>query len=161
VTAVRFCPIDFERHAALCIEFRRDAFVCSFGSAGGADEVEHSGGTDGYLAWLRARQAEFPQGVVHAFAGSEVVGQLELARRGREARVHLFYAVPHLRGTGIGDALHDHAITTLTAAGAHDASLLVSPTNGRALRYYEKHGWVDGGPVPGRDDLRELWLRLR
>jgi ribosomal protein S18 acetylase RimI-like enzyme len=158
VIAVRFRPIDFERHAALCVEFRRDAFVCSFGSA---DEFERADGTATYLRWLHACQVDFPEGIVHAFAGERIVGQLEMGIRGREARVHLFYAVPDARGTGVGDALHDYAVAILTRAGARNASLLVSPTNARAVRYYVKHGWVDGGPVPGRDNLREMWLRLR
>ena len=60
-----FRPIDLSRHGALAIEFRRDSYVCSFGS----DEIfvaENGADGRGYIDWLRVRLQQFPEGHVHA-----------------------------------------------------------------------------------------------
>ena len=42
----RFAPIDFQRHADVCVRFRRDSFVCSFGSDA---EFERDGGAQNHF----------------------------------------------------------------------------------------------------------------
>jgi len=151
----RFAPIDLDAHFDLCVRFRRDSFVCSFGHDG---EFDEGGGAPGYLDWLRARMASFRDGIVHAFRGDRVIGQIEMQVRGEEARVNLFYLTPEWRGTGAGEDLHAYVIAVLRAHGVPSAELVVSPTNARAIRYYEKHRWQRGEVVPGREDL--MFMRL-
>jgi hypothetical protein len=38
------------------------------------------------------------------------------------------------------------------------AGLSVSPTNERAVRYYQRHGWLDRGPRPGAPHVHEMEL---
>ena len=44
-----FQPIDLKQHANVCIRFREDSFVCSFGSAGRFHEADGKG-AERYLA---------------------------------------------------------------------------------------------------------------
>jgi ribosomal protein S18 acetylase RimI-like enzyme len=146
----RFEPVDLDARFDLCVRFRRDSFVCSFGHD---REFEESGGAPTYLDWLRARMASFRAGIVHAFRGNAVIGQIEMQVHGHEARVNLFYLIPEWRGTGAGRDLHAYVLAILRRHAIETVDLMVSPTNARAIRYYEKHGWRLGEGVPGRDDL--------
>jgi ribosomal protein S18 acetylase RimI-like enzyme len=146
----RFEPVDLDARFDLCVRFRRDSLVCSFGHD---REFEESGGAPAYLEWLRARMAAFRPGIVHAFRGDAVIGQIEMQVHGDEARVNLFYLTPEWRATGAGRDLHAYVLAVLRRRGIEAVDLMVSPSNGRAIRYYEKHGWRRGEVVPGRDDL--------
>jgi GNAT superfamily N-acetyltransferase len=152
-----FDPIDLSRHAAEAVAFRRDSYVCSFGS----DEA--FGSDADYLAWLRERIASHPEGHVHVWDGVRLVGQMEMTvHRDREgivsAYVNLFYLVPDLRGRGLGAVLHERFRAHMAQAAAQRARLSVSPTNTRAVAYYLKHGWRDLGPPP--DDPRVRVMEL-
>ena len=146
---VRFLPIDIERHAELCVEFRRDSFVCSFGTDAA---FERDGGAEGYLAWLRARAKEVPEGIVHVWRGERIVGQLEMRVRAEpySGYVNLFYLVPGERGSGLGADLFRYTVRVFERRGVSCLRLSVSPTNARALKYYEKCGFSNLGPAfPG------------
>ena len=80
-----------------------------------------------------------------------------LARR-RNAATGQPEALPEMRGTGAGDALHEHVVAISASAGIQRLHLNVSPTNRRALGYYRKHGWVDLGPHPGREEVHLMEL---
>lgn len=60
--AVKFVPIDLDADGALCVRFRRDSFVSSFGSD---DAFVRDNGEQKYLDWLRARICEFPEGCAY------------------------------------------------------------------------------------------------
>jgi ribosomal protein S18 acetylase RimI-like enzyme len=140
---LRFETIDLARHAEEAVAFRRDSYVCSFGS----DQA--FGSADEYLAWLGDRITLQPAGHVHVWDGTAIIGQLEMrALDSTPVRgyVNLFYLVPEARGRGLGDALHDYFLRFMRGGGAQLARLSVSPDNTRALAYYRKHGWRDLGP---------------
>jgi ribosomal protein S18 acetylase RimI-like enzyme len=137
----------------VCIAFRRDSFICSFGWDGffAADgDVGES-----YLERLRARASRFPNGNVHAWAAGEIVGQLEMRVLDDPScgHVSLFYLAAQARGSGAGDDLQQYAMRFMRSQGVGTAQLNESPTNARALSYYRKHGWKDCGLRPGRDDV--------
>jgi ribosomal protein S18 acetylase RimI-like enzyme len=148
-----FIPIDLETHAAICVAFRRDSFVCSFG----VDRFFDEAGPDGvnYLGRLRSHIARFPDGYLHVWRGDEVVGQLEMQIRDAPqiGYVNLFYLIEPLRGVGLGGQLQDRAVTFMQHHGVKTMQLSVSPSNVRALAYYRKHGWRNAGPRPGRADV--------
>ena len=52
------------------------------------------------------------------------------------------YVVPEHWRTGIGTALHDHALERLSARGCGRAKLWTLEENWNARRYYEKRGWT-------------------
>jgi ribosomal protein S18 acetylase RimI-like enzyme len=151
--------IDLEAHGALCVRFRRDSFVASFGSD---DDFVRENGARGekYLDWLRTRIRDYPEGHVHIWQGDSIVGQIEFRLRGETpvGYVNLFYLVPEARGSGLGDRLHEYILALLRQAGLRKAQLSVSPTNARAVSYYRKHGWTDLGPRPGHDRVNLMEL---
>ena len=144
--SLSFQTIDLVRHGDVCVAFRRDSYVCSFGSDQAFFE---GGGIDGYLEWLRAGIARHPKGHVHVWNESSIVGQLEMRIRTNDpptGYVNLFYLVPEARGTKAAGMLQKYAIEFMRAGGVHLAHLSVSPTNLRAMAYYQKHSWRDLGP---------------
>jgi ribosomal protein S18 acetylase RimI-like enzyme len=73
------------------------------------------------------------------------------------------YADPAHWGRGVGHALHVAAVEVLRAAGRKDATLWVLDGNTRAIRFYERQGWVADGATKTdwRDDVRLDELRYR
>lgn len=59
----------------------------------------------------------------------------------------LFVAAAH-RGSGIAALLLAEGEQRVAAAGHAEAWLAVVEGNARARRFYEKHGWRDGGELP-------------
>jgi GNAT superfamily N-acetyltransferase len=55
------------------------------------------------------------------------------------------YVVPSRQGTGLGSALHDHALERLRALGAREAKLWTLEENEGARRFYERRGWTLNG----------------
>jgi ribosomal protein S18 acetylase RimI-like enzyme len=156
---LKFRVIDPVRHGALAIEFRRDSYVCSFGN----DQIfVEENGADGsaYLDWLRARIEQFPEGHVHAWQGDAIVGQIEMIVGSRGGYINLFYLRHESRGHGLGGELHAYAVALLRRYRVGVAGLSVSPTNERAVRYYQRHGWLDRGPRPGAPHVHEMELEI-
>jgi ribosomal protein S18 acetylase RimI-like enzyme len=152
-----FRTIDLARDAEVAVAFRRDSYVCSFGSA------DAFGDPDSYLDWLRERIAQQPRGHVHLWQGESIIGQLEMAIQSSapvRAYVNLFYLAPTVRGHGFGDALHHYAVELMRAGGVSLARLSVSPNNARAISYYLKHAWRDLGPRPDDSSVRLMELCL-
>src|SRR5690606_10452224 len=100
-----FRPIDLDSHASVCVVFRRDSFICSFGVDGFFNEA----GPDGvdYIERLRMRTAKFPDGHVHVWDGDEIVGQMEMqiVDEPRRGYVNLFYLIEEMRGAGVSGEL--------------------------------------------------------
>jgi ribosomal protein S18 acetylase RimI-like enzyme len=133
-----FRTIELERDAQTAVAFRRDSYLCSFGT----DEA--FGDVDAYLAWLRDRISRQPLGQVHVWRGQQIIGQLEMlvqATTPARGYINLFYLAPEWRGCGIGVALHQYAMEFMRNGGASVTRLSVSPTNARALAYYRKSAW--------------------
>lgn len=59
---------------------------------------------------------------------------------GREFLSQL-YVLPSHQGTGVGGALHDHALERLRARGIGRARLWTLEENWEARRFYERRGW--------------------
>jgi ribosomal protein S18 acetylase RimI-like enzyme len=152
-----FRTIELPRDADTAVEFRRDSYVCSFGSEDGF------GGRETYLQWLTDRIARHPAGHVHAWIGDAIIGQIEMhLRQDRpdEGYINLFYLAPSQRGSGLGSALHAYALDFMRTRNARRVTLCVSPTNARAVAYYLKHGWRDRGPLPPDHGVRLFELSL-
>lgn len=55
------------------------------------------------------------------------------------------YVLPPHQGTGLGSALHDHALERLRALGWDEAKLWTLEGNHGARAFYEKRGWSLNG----------------
>jgi ribosomal protein S18 acetylase RimI-like enzyme len=146
-------PVDLDAHASVCIAFRRDSFICSFG----VDNFFEEAGPDGalYIELLRPRTAKFPDGYVHVWHEGKIVGQMEMQilEDPRRGYVNLFYLIEEMRGAGVGGELQEYAMDFMRRQGVRIVQLSVSPTNSQALGFYRKHGWRDLGLRPGRDNV--------
>jgi len=145
---LRFAPVDLSRHEEICRRFRADSFAVSFSDASRFHEEDGLGG-DRYVEWLRGKQERDPASVVHVWQGDEIIGQMELGRlRGLEGvgYVNLYYLAPAHRGRGLAKHLDEYAASYLRGLGFTKAQLSVSPSNARAIAYYQKMGWRDLGP---------------
>jgi ribosomal protein S18 acetylase RimI-like enzyme len=150
-----FKTIDLEKHGDLCVTFRKDAYIVSFGSD--KNFYEHNGkGVERYLEDCRKRVKANPASCVHVWKGNEIIGQVELElwyKNPSVGYIDLFYLVPEYRGKGYGDVLEDYAESYFRKIGCRRLLLSVSPTNIQAVRFYKKHGWNDCGP---RKDFPEV-----
>lgn len=126
----------------------RDAYVCTYGTDRG-----YAGGRH-YLAWLKARVEEFPDGHVLALLGGRVVGQLELQvpYGSKSGYVNVFYVCPEFRGRGWGTRMHDYTERYFRSWEAETIELHVAANNTAALRFYRKLGYgfdpTDAGQGP-------------
>jgi GNAT superfamily N-acetyltransferase len=59
-----------------------------------------------------------------------------------EGQIAGLHVLPAEWGQGVGGALHDAALTVLSAAGHRTAGLWVIAANRRARRMYERRGWA-------------------
>lgn len=152
---LEFKPINLGQHQDLCVQFRADSFVCSFGSADRFYEADGNG-AEGYLQWLRQRITKIPNSCVHIWKGEQIIGQIEMGFWKNDSSVgyvNLFYLIPEFRGQGFGQQLDRYAANFFKHLGCKSARLAVSPANRVAMRFYLKHGWVDLGQ---REDAPEV-----
>ncbi len=158
---VAIAPIVLERDAPTCIAFRRDSFRASFGTLEGCDEEM---GADGslYLAKLRARIAQVPEGNTHVWHDGRIVGQTEmrLSDEPSAGYVNLFYLVPEWRRRGVGRLLHDHAVRVFADRGLRAIRLSVARTNEAAIAFYRRLGWRRIGTRPNKETMEILELPL-
>jgi ribosomal protein S18 acetylase RimI-like enzyme len=146
--SLRFREINVDQDAEICIEFRAESFVESFGSAERFYRAAGQGAKD-YLDGLRSKNRDWPGSCVHAWLGDQIVGQVEVRRdRTDPSRAHvlLYYLRSDLRGRGLGEQIDAYVRGLFRSAGVHTATLRVSPTNVRAMAFYRKRGWHDEGP---------------
>lgn len=66
-----FRPIDLDSHSAVCVVFRRDSFICSFGVDGFFNEAGPNGVN--YIERLRLRAAKLSDGYVHVWDGDSIL----------------------------------------------------------------------------------------
>ncbi|MEM9766305.1 MAG: GNAT family N-acetyltransferase [Cyanobacteria bacterium P01_D01_bin.71] len=154
-TKLDFQPINLDQERDLCIQFRADAFVCSFGSAGQFYQ-EDGRGAEKYLQWLEQRMQEIPNSCVHVWQEDQIIGQIEMGRWNRDTSVgyvNLFYLIPTCRSQGLGKQLDRHAAQFFQSLSCYSARLNVSPQNITAVKFYLKQGWMDLGP---REDAPEV-----
>lgn len=149
---LEFKKIDLEKNAALCVAFRADSFLESFGTEEPFYETDPKG--EVYLKWLAEKMSGVYHGV-HIWYENQIIGQIEAGIRQEEddfGYINLYYLIPEMRGKGFSKYLEEYTSNYLRSLGFDKAKLSVSPTNQRAIHFYEKNGWRDMGVrlEPGR-----------
>lgn len=150
-----FRTIDLSKASELCIRFREDSFVVSFGDANKFYEQDGKG-AERYIEWLRNNLSKSSGSAVHVWEDSTIIGQMELGVLKNEPEVgyvYLYYIIPEKRGLGYSRHLDEYAIQYFKGLGLKKCRLSVSPTNVRAIRFYEKNGWKNMGPRPGHPEV--------
>ena len=147
----RIEPIDLI-DTDVCVRFRREMYVASFGTEEGLEE-EMGEENQIYLADLREKIAQIPEGNAHLWHADAIVGQIEMRIVPEEPHigyVSLFYIVPELRGQGLGRRLHEHAAEVSRHRGKRAMRLSVSLANVPAIMFYRKLGWEMAGSRPNK-----------
>ncbi|MBK7960228.1 MAG: GNAT family N-acetyltransferase [Bdellovibrionales bacterium] len=149
-----FVPIILEESFEQCFSFRRDSFVCSFGSD--PSLWPHSLDATIYRKWLKQKISKDPASALHLWFHDQIIGQLELGRMKEDPSIgylHFCYLIPSFRGTGVSKKLIEWAEAFFLERGHGEARLSVSPQNLRAYSFYKKVGWKDQGPRPNRPEV--------
>lgn len=90
---------------------------------------------------FRTRASDLVPGSTVAVVDGEIVGFVTVVHD----EVDQVYVAAHHRGSGVADALLADAERRVAAAGHAEAWLVVVPGNDRALAFYARNGWTDGG----------------
>lgn len=72
-----FKPIQLDKHREVCVHFREDSFMVSFGDAQRFYEADGKG-AERYIEWLKAKISKDPNSAVHCWVDNQIVGQIEL-----------------------------------------------------------------------------------
>jgi ribosomal protein S18 acetylase RimI-like enzyme len=152
IDTLTYRPIDLELHLELAVQNHYRACVASFG-----DDRRYEGRA-AYLRYLREQVEVFPEGSVLAFEGRECVGQLELRVPYGLATgyVGLYYVTPAFRGRGYGRRLNAYAERYFRSWEATRVELHVSPTNSRAVSFYQRLGYDFTNAEPPGAALRRM-----
>lgn len=125
---------------------RRDAWVTVYGN---------DDGFRGEGFWREARESarNAPCSLAQAMMGQTAIGLIQLDPQrfaGRDiGYIPFLFLAPEWRGKGLGAQLIGHAVGFYRPLGRKKLQLSVAPTNAAALRFYEKHGFVQVGKTPG------------
>jgi GNAT superfamily N-acetyltransferase len=151
-----FRRIDVDRDGPAAYARYRDAARLSLGSERAGDRRLP------YLASLRDRCAEYPDGHLLALLGDDVVGQLELqVPYGLPAGyVNLFYVAPRWRRLGFGRRMHERALAYFRSWDASTVDLHVGPANRPAVEFYRALGYRLADAGGGRLWKMQLDLKL-
>lgn len=102
---------------------------------------------------LRCWRQDPNQAVMWAMRRDEPAGilQLDLERDAHQGvgYIPFFYMMPQLRCQGLGVQLLGQAVSTFRPLGRTRLRLRCAPDNGRAQRFYQKHGFVKVGEEQG------------
>ena len=153
IDTLTYRPIDLEFDAELAVQNHYRACVASFG-----DDRRYEG-RDAYLRYLREQVEVYPDGSVLAFdEGGACVGQLELrVPYGLPTGyIGLYYVTPPFRGRGYGRRLNAYAERYFRSWEATRVELHVSPTNRRAVGFYQRLGYDFTGEEPPGAALRRM-----
>lgn len=143
-------PIEIEANAPICVQFREDSFLESFGNCDefwGPDRL----GDQRYLTWLAAKAHELSGSCCHAWYSSAIIGQFEFGRSARdpqECHLFLLYVTEQFRNRSIVGELLARAEQNMRGHGFVRARLRVSQSNQAAIRFYARHEWNLVGADP-------------
>ncbi|WP_156742823.1 GNAT family N-acetyltransferase [Occultella aeris] len=126
---------------------------------GDITRIWRQGWADAHLGHVPAALVAARTAASFAERAREQVADTIVAARGEEVlgfamidgdQVDQLYLDRAARGGGIGAALLKAAAEAVMAAGHQRAWLVVATGNVAARRFYERQGWVDGGPIVHR-----------
>ena len=142
--SVEFYPINTTRDLERAVEFRRAGFIAAFGHAKDFDGADGNGAQQ-YRELMLRRCNILPLMHVHMWKNKQIIGQIEahpLKKNPLVGYVNFYFLVPEFRGTGLGQLLDDYVTEVFKNAGCTTMQLRSTPSNQRALKYYEKLGYA-------------------
>jgi GNAT superfamily N-acetyltransferase len=143
-------PVNLDKNIDLCLAFRRDAHIISYGSDKKFDANECS-------AWFESLQKDPLSGFQHVILDNHIVGQIEFRSHFQENNnagyINLLYLLPTYRRKGIGKKIQNYVFSTFLANGCFSAYLRYLPRNVSAEKFYINTGWTPVGLPNQRGQL--------
>lgn len=99
-----------------------------------------------------------------AVYGDEIIGYLKVNQTLDELEIERIYVLQEFHGLGIGQLILDKAIELAKNANCQSIWLGVWEHNPRAIRFYEKNGFIPYGSHVfklGNDEQRDVLMRLQ
>ena len=142
--AIKFLPINTTRDLERAVEFRRAGFIAAFGDANDFD-VADGNGAHQYRELMLRRCDIQPLMHVHMWKNEQIIGQIEahpLTKNPLVGYVNFYFLLPEFRGTGLGQLLDEYMTEVFNNVGCTIMQLRATPSNQRALKYYQKLGYT-------------------
>ena len=105
-----------------------------------------------YFAAVRRAQERDIRFCSMMLEGDEAVGFVDvftMPKKPDSGFMRFCYVVPGKRGCGASDSIVDYCDELLSGYGCGEILLDVRASNGRAVGYYSKHGWIVREERPG------------
>lgn len=160
LTARALGPGDAADWRALRLEAIRDfpyAFLSSMEEVLAVPEAE--------IAVRLGRGGSYGVSQDGALIGMAGLVQPKYARARHRGEIGGFYIRPVAQGQGAADALMAYLFEAAAEQGIWQLELAVSARNPRAIRFYERHGFVRQGRIPnaivGEDGPEDDWFYAR
>ena len=136
---IQFKAINLKKDYDICVGFRKDSYICSFGTDDGYEKS-----ISGYHERMTNRFQDNRWFYRHIWYENQIIGQLEFKSFSQWEQfgyVHLMYVIPEYRGLGIANQAQEYIEKKLISCGCKGAVLSVSRINQRAVHHYKKWGW--------------------
>ena len=141
MSSLTFKPIDLNKNTELAIQFRNDAFICSY-----AEENSFKP-TDKYIKWLSKKIDKAPELAMHVWLNDEIIGQLEITTFEEVLYINLYYLAPKYRSKGYGVKLHEYILSIAKKNKIKNLELSVAIKNTTAIGFYQKVGFIKGKQI--------------
>jgi GNAT superfamily N-acetyltransferase len=154
---LEFKKINLQRDFDLCLQFRKDAYFCSFHTLDGFTEFVGVDAAD-YRNKILSRIDDPQWGYFHVYLDEQIIGQIEFktySHLEQTGYVHLFYLAPEYRGKAYFRVLNQFAIEQLQAANCLAAVLAVGLDNHVAMAAYQKNGWF---MQSAKNECSDYWI---
>lgn len=148
---MEFEQVDLTKNLAICLSFRRDAHMLSYGNDD-AFNIEEC------TAWFNSLKESNPAGFLHVLLNNNIIGQLEFKSAIKfdqelTGYINLIYLLPEHRGKGYGAQLQQYMFALFKFDGCTAAYLRYLPANKIAGNFYIKQGWKPEGTPNERGQL--------
>ena len=150
---MEFLPVNLDGSLEMCISFRRDAHIISYGSDDTFDP-------NSVKKWYKKLSNKLDgAGFYHVVHDGEIVGQLEFVSGLSDSRgelygyIYLIYLKLDFRNQGLGLELQEFMFSIFKSDSCKYVELRYLPENVQGKQFYKKHGWQDVGQVGSRGQL--------
>lgn len=139
---IELCPVSESDHGAVA-EMAASIWPIAYGDILSSEQLDYM------ITWMYSPEAmlrDVADGVEYVWIqrGGHRLGFLAFGpvRSGEECPLHKFYVLSGAQGQGVGSATMQALFTRLNDRGATGLWLRVNRENARAIRFYEKNGFL-------------------
>ena len=154
---MKFTPVKLDLNLELCIQFRRDAHIISYGNDSNFDR-------EGVITWFRKISTDHDAGFYLVSNNEQIIGLLEFKSSmvneydEKYGCIKLIYLTEAHRNQGFGEKLMEYMLKSFIENSCTKAYLRYVVTNQVGLAFYTKLGWEPVGKSKDNVQLMEIKL---